>query len=99
MICDAMPCVCNAKVKTTAIISIPKTAAVRGKVLSGRESAPSHLKSLTEDQLVFVSCLRVLAPILQESELEKYSSLLAVPPSLEERIAHWKARRRYELSE
>lgn len=106
MICEQLPCECNAK---------PKAARVRPKPSAARKSDPStkpaaartggrELESpvqrkpvvssqATEEQLVFAACLRVLEPILHVDEKSKYSGILNTEQTVKERAALWKARR------
>lgn len=54
---------------------------------------------LSDDQLLEQAALRALAPIMHESERERFRMVIAQDPTLDQRKATWKARRRYELQD
>lgn len=96
MICEQVPCACNAK-PSTRKTSLKQVAVQKPKVETRviERAAPPPLP---KEELVELACIRVLAPILHIQELTKYGAMLASPPTPQERSAIWKARRVNELA-
>lgn len=79
-----------------------KAAAAAGRTVSARSGlisqAPKQQRELPQPppapdpNLVLASALRALAPILHESELARFSTVLGTSPSSAERAAAWRAR-------
>lgn len=97
MICEDTPCSCNARQNPRSKSRPQKQAtAQEASARSGtapREPRPAPSSFFTNEQLIEIAAVRILAPILHTDELTKYSGVLSSPPSVRERSLWWKIRR------
>jgi hypothetical protein len=110
MICGHLPCECAGKPKAPKVPKVTGTIVShdmkftpdlvlpnRPYVLERRKPAAATFTIQVEEaDMVMWAALRNAALIMHPEEVAKHHQILSTPPSREESIAFWKARRRDE---